>query len=55
MKNLEKILVLLLMVFGLSSSNAQDWPNLERFREANAQLQEPGKCDDGRRRPMALR
>ena len=38
MKNLKLILILFLIVLGYKNSNAQDWANLERFREVNAQL-----------------
>lgn len=41
MKNILTILIFLLTMLGLNHTHAQDWPNLERFREANSQLSEP--------------
>ena len=40
MKNLKQKILLLLTVFGMLCGYAQDWPNLERFREVNSQLPE---------------
>ena len=34
-------LLIFFTILGLGYCHAQDWPNLERFREANAQLEEP--------------
>jgi len=50
MKNSLLMTLALAAFFGLftpRTANAQDWANLEKFREANAQLQAPGK--DGAR------
>lgn len=41
MNTLKLKLFLIFTIFSLINSYAQDWPNLERFREENAQLQEP--------------
>lgn len=46
MKNLLSILFLLLTMSTLNTTNAQDWANLERFREANAQLPEPDSSEN---------
>ena len=48
MKKIKTILMTLAFTFGtLSIINAQDWPNLEQFREANEKLQAP-KADENR-------
>ncbi|HEX9825837.1 MAG TPA: SGNH/GDSL hydrolase family protein [Flavobacteriaceae bacterium] len=41
MKNLKLILVVLVIVFGSENYYAQDWANLKRFQDENAQLSIP--------------
>jgi len=50
MKNLKLVLVFLLL-FGFGNSHAQDWPNLKRFQDANAQL---GAPDSGEQRVVFM-
>lgn len=38
---MNKLFFFLLVVSGLNTASAQDWPNLSRYKEANAQLGEP--------------
>lgn len=48
MKKINTILMALAFTFGtMATINAQDWANLEQFREANAKLQAP-KADENR-------
>lgn len=47
MKHLNKFLLLLTTMIAISfSTAAQDWANLNRFREDNAKLAAPRTCDD---------
>lgn len=47
MKSLKSILIAsLLLMFTATELWAQDWPNLKRFQEENAQLGMPRTCDD---------
>lgn len=47
MKSIPSILIVFLMIAGtVKSLQAQDWPNLGEFQEANAQLEEPAADED---------
>lgn len=47
MKHLNKFLLLLTTMIAIAfSTEAQDWANLNRFREDNAKLAAPRTCDD---------
>nr|WP_319401592.1 SGNH/GDSL hydrolase family protein [uncultured Carboxylicivirga sp.] len=46
MKNLTLIFFLIAMIFFSKNTDAQDWPNLERFRAENQQLHKPAKKEN---------
>nr|WP_321453253.1 SGNH/GDSL hydrolase family protein [uncultured Carboxylicivirga sp.] len=46
MKNLTLTFLLIAMIFFSKNTEAQDWPNLERFRAENQQLDKPAKKEN---------